>query len=985
MLSSTDKQLLVKLKASDLPDVAEDGKGFFVIWADGRGQVGYKNKSHAIAFIEQGDRDALSAVYRQREKGETVRNIFSPDKSANVHDMLYKEASTRREHHKNVIVNEILFTEADQRLSADPQSFIDPSAKPMARQSGGSNLKNAGTNTSWTPVDPSTDIEQIKNDVRTKSGRYFQSLATGVSMSGDLTPRPLKIKFRYVRSIDPKNDPESLRKATHAMDVLDKYLPGFKTFKDDLTRYKIPLSHFFMPGNHASNSGYVSVQNPEILSNFIQSEAGKPLMLPDGQQVANDSHYKPHLDRIQQGGKIKISSIRQAERILSIENDLDGLDSKQITEAINTRAEEGYVIDEARLKSTLVRMRNEKLQRHKLNPHSASEEELNDIRTIDQIFKHEVLNRMRNWFKEGRADDLPIFLLRQIMRHMKHPTRGFLDRFKFKASTLHSSNGWDDDGPGVPMLAIPPIRQLPMPKIGEEQYPEIRYDRGNGNMGYDHLTDNWENGLGQVVQQWGDQASQWLQALQSGQITEQLKQESPEAYEALKNIMSNRTGAENLLDTLQRFGSDWNSFNSNHVQKSMFKELETVHKLRKMSAGQTQFVPGVPLRQQINQFNGQVRQLATQDRDQASDMLMNLSSDIVNNYYMRGLMGWDNTTLALQALNEPVTAGVRGNGMAPGNKPNRIDENGFEILKQHGYQVAKMMDFLNAVMGRSSYKRVTTRSDGQPENFFNYKYTTSSGTSDGGFITLEVNYDELSAQVSGNEVHVNEQLSFLLGQATGADRDEPIVNRRSRSWKQMLDWVITIYPEVGFELIEMNEHIYDNLQLLETKVKQGINEARNNIRVVYSSSDGKSQVLEGSDLALSEISVGEDTNRAPQESIPEPDIPSDPAGGQVTDNWQPEPTAEEAEQNPVPGMRPETATTPEEDRPMVKSMPDNSLQYLQKRRNDKRRLFRERPASLGSIEERLLKAANKLDIRGEMKVADKIDLLLQRLREVKNV
>ena len=66
-------------------------------------------------------------------------------------------------------------------------------------------------------------------------------------------------------------------------------------------------------------------------------------------------------------------------------------------------------------------------------------------------------------------------------------------------------------------------------------------------------------------------------------------------------------------------------------------------------------------------------------------------------------------------------------------------------------------------------------------------------------------------------------------------------------------------------------------------------------------------------------------------------------------------------------------------------MPENTLKYLQKRRNNKKRLYKERPKSLGSVEERLLKAANKLDSSGETKVADKIDLLLEKLRETTNV
>ena len=72
---------------------------------------------------------------------------------------------------------------------------------------------------------------------------------------------------------------------------------------------------------------------------------------------------------------------------------------------------------------------------------------------------------------------------------------------------------------------------------------------------------------------------------------------------------------------------------------------------------------------------------------------------------------------------------------------------------------------------------------------------------------------------------------------------------------------------------------------------------------------------------------------------------------------------------------------PTEEKNIVKEMPSIPLDYLQKRKNKDRRLIR----SVGSIEERLQKAANKLDECGEMRIANKIDRLLAKIHENKNV
>ncbi len=81
-----DATFAKRLKSLKSPDIAEDGKCYAVVWADGRGIVAYRNRLDALKFIEQGDREVVSVRYRDaaRLHGRSlmVRNQFKPDRSS---------------------------------------------------------------------------------------------------------------------------------------------------------------------------------------------------------------------------------------------------------------------------------------------------------------------------------------------------------------------------------------------------------------------------------------------------------------------------------------------------------------------------------------------------------------------------------------------------------------------------------------------------------------------------------------------------------------------------------------------------------------------------------------------------------------------------------------------------------------------------------------------------------------------------------------
>ena len=904
-------------------------------------------------------------------------------KEAKIKEFLLKESFQKRDFDKQVQIHNYLFKQAET-----------DEAKPMARQSGGTALKHSGWNTSWQFIDPTKDIERVKKQVGQKADKFFRSLQGQqnqyISQTSDLIPNPLTFKFGYFRTILPENSSESNDKALKALDVLDKILPGFKQFSSDLQKYNIPLSPYYMTENPSTSNGRVT---HEQLEGYIGREAGKVLNLPNGQKIPAASHFRPHKEKLHNGDKVLISLSRNHQnRIYPIEI-VDSInDSSELVRAIEYRRTLGYSFNEKsikRLQQSLLKLRNQMLAKQKLDVKTKDPKQIDKIREIDMLLVREVLNRILSWWNEGRAEDIPLLLLREVLKNMEYTGGDIPDvppnEFIIPAKrVVYYSNGWDSapNDPNESMPVVPPLRGLPDTKNG---VGEVRPDRGNGNLSYDHLVLNWRDGFDKIFQVYGAKADEWLRTMQNSAAMNNVLRSSPEVYAAWQLIISfqtgNRTSAENLLDVISRW-PDWRKFYSNHLHKSFYSEITSVNELLKRPVASKTFVPNIPLPQQIEQHVNTISQLAQHNPVQASEMLKNLSAELVQLYH-QGAINWDNLTLALNALNKParLNRAIEGNGLTSprtNESLNMIDENGFHILKQYGYQVAKMMDFLRAVMTRCCQEVEVSRPDRQQETFFGHLYGTSSGVSEGGDIILSITYDSLNAQViNPREVMVEEKITFLLGQRTGKNENDVIISRKSNSWETTLNSFNAMYPEAGFQFSEMNENVHRNLQVLELAVKEAINQVRpKQIQVTYKNTEGQSYTLLAEDLALENAT----TKQEKQPETPKPQTPLiQPQQQQTTpisletedQEWKPNPPPEEIE-NSI--LNPPVPSIPQKS----KSMPD--VNFVGKRRNNDRRLIRSQPnQSFGSIKERLEKIAIKFNNYNEHTIANKINLLLEKI------
>jgi len=947
-------------------------------------------------------------------------------KESEVKDFLFNEIEEKKEHRTKVAIHEALFSEVEDREKIlEEDERLEKEA--MAQQSGGSNLKNSGWNTEWKFGDSESDIERVKGEVAQKATHFFASMngqgPFSASNTSDLRPRALAFTFHYFRTILPGKDGESAKKAQNALDVLERYLPGFQQFQQDIERSNIPLNPYFMVSKFSGSDGGIDESN---LQQFVSQEQGKQLALPDGREIPSTSHYKEHADRIANGQSVNRTNYVDKEQIFSM-SEINTATASMLKQAITDREKDGYVLKVfpmgendtgPSLVGSIKNLYNQRLADNNIEQNTRIADPVQREQSMIYLYHYGKMQiNIEKWQKDPSSINITAFELRLILQNML-PMHGSQpktppDQFKASVKTLYAANGWDSssNNPNAKMLTLPPLRQLPR--------GEVVYDRGNGNMGYDHLILNWKNGLSQLFQTWGSKCDEWLSTLQ-GQGMQEIAQQSPEVGAALQNIIStqsgNRTGAEALLDLFNDHPT-WESFNRNHLQKSLASEIRSVNKLRKNQVPLQSFQGG-DLQQQIQAHVQQILQIGQTDPNAANEQLTKLSSELVQ-HYMSGSPGmdWKNLTLALHALNAPVAAaGMQyqtengamqrvSNGLTAhptSRKRTMLDQQGFEMLKTHGYQVGKMMDFLSAVMYRSCHEQKNTPFGS--ENSFGHQYSTSSGTSKGGEIILTVNYSKLDASVSSSDVatqtmivDVYEQLSFNLSQKSGSN-DDPILLRSSLPWEQMVDAFNEMYPEAGYQFAVVNEPISRDLDMLEQKVKEAINETRGNIKVIYHNSSGNEIVLSGIEIATDEMAIKEEAGETDlidttQEAIAQPAQPTAPET-EWSMPFQPSPNPTEVEepfvleQAPVP----QAPTTPQQQMPKSKPMSDPatvpihdpSSRYIQKKDTKGRRLLRHN-AGLGSIEERLQKAANKLDECSEFDVADKIDLLLQKINEGKDV
>ena len=224
-------------------------------------------------------------------------------------------------------------------------------------------------------------------------------------------------------------------------------------------------------------------------------------------------------------------------------------------------------------------------------------------------------------------------------------------------------------------------------------------------------------------------------------------------------------------------------------------------------------------------------------------------------------------------------------------------------------------------------------------------------------------------------VTIVENVEYFLGQAAGKRRFAKTI-RHGLPWRQMLDQFMIMYPEIGDQLGVVFEPMNADLQRLELSCKRTIDKVRQNIEVHYTSSDGEVTVLSRDALQDDALALGDEPESAPAPERTQPSwsqsYPQQPPAVETL----PEPAADIVPEEPA---EPQVPANQPQSQNVSKPMP--SVNFVGKTKNKDRRLLRSSSFTLGSVQDRLIRSANRLDEVGEAIMADKIDILLGKLQE----
>lgn len=908
-----------------------------------------------------------------------------------IKNQLLKEAQGRISFHSKGSdnppseLNSIFFKEAQARV----EKLADLEKESMAAQAGVLDVRNSTANTQFGRPIFSETGDQIESKLYEAYKKFFYEDISGMQhqIEGgifipDTNPGEYKkvpnshfrIEFPFYRSIMP-NHPNFQDNVNSVNEALERIAPELLDFRDDIESSNIPvLPYFHATSSRTTDKGGV---NPEEAMKFVKDNylRQQDIILPNGQpNPVGEFLFTDLMNRYNLGENLQMTKQHPHKRKYDRKFAKDLNIPPYILQAITYKILEGFRPDWYAFVADLEDQIEKLLDASRKA--GVSGEQLEEKRRAYVAYFNNVYQKARqmiaeavqpidpndssDWYnlgdrrgfritgkgKHAMPVDLPVMYFKLLLYHLtdKNPaSKSDLgpNDFTIPSHKLkYSSNGMDSipTNPNKNMPVIPSLRKFPN--------GQVWYDTDQINLGRQHLVHNGKN-LEALLSKYGPICEQLFNKLSNSSAS----QENKAFRRAWNVVFRNRTNAESSLEVFNHF-NNYQEFRNRFLNKS-------------------------------------------------------LASTYTGGRSLEDTKSLQNTV---------------------------ISEAGFMLLKRYGYYVSKMMDFISALAYSSSEEVITSREDnGQviEEKFYGRTLATSTGKAGESRIIIGIRYANAApllgsndpelrkivdqyrtqeqasdeggeylrhtehpqkAQQLGQEFQPNStykiihDLRYFVGLSTSkANFMKAIGQDDYETWQEAVNVLMTRYPQIENEVGAIIEPMNANLKELSIrfkkaliKVQADLSSNRQSVEFVVDDKVTNTVDIIDPQLVASSSDIDLQENEIQQTISPDTSYmyPQNVNDDNVDLNMP------EVVPSDLPDDNNMSANNPLqiESKPMMSN-------YVSKKDTSKRKLLKQRPTldtgklPKASIIDNLIKMSDKMDACGEYFLSDKLDFIIERIRE----
>lgn len=869
-------------------------------------------------------------------------------------------------------VKAMMLQESNDKLHRFKIAELDKEG--MAAQIGVKDIRNSTANTIFDMPQFSDEQDSMENKLYEAYKNFFYTRIDGKQVdinAGIFIPETkakykhepqshLRIEFPFRRSIMPSNK-EFAAKSTQAVKVVEKIIPGFQQFITALEQNNVPVLPYFHTTVRSPSKGGV---NDAEAHQFISREVGKPLTMPNGQPIQfSDRFYKEHVQRIQNGDQARLTHQHPHDRRYDREHVFSINVPAVLLNAIANKVQQGYWIDWRALKQDL-KGRIDRMS--KLNKDADTEVKKQVYTDYYRKFYQSMADAFTNAQHSMRSNDVDSHHNWGQMKGLKVRNKGNKHVEPEDLSTLHLKLALYHMTVHLPKKATTQVTVKP----NEFTIPG-------------HKLTYSSNGLDSNP---SDPSRQMLLFPAMRKSRGQIGYDTDQCNMGRTQLVHNGSGIGNLLAS--KFGS-W-------CEQSLRKLQQTVKdtQLKRSS-------PAV--------FDAIQKVFLNRTNAEATLGFLGKFNDYAK--FRSDFLG--------QSIASQYTGGRKLKDTI-NTQDSTIGPDSFPLLRQYGYQMAKMMDFVSCVAHRSCEETITSREDdGETvkEKFYGRTLATATGKAGKSSIIIGIRYANSAPMLASNDPQMKAivdkerqksrvnpggtdqdylrmtknpvrgtplpqqfqtddvwkivyDLRFFVGLATSDSNFQKAIGSDDyEDWGQALNVLLTRYPQIETELGVIIEPMNANLREMSSRFKK----AMTRIQKEISKQKKTDFVIVDQENHTQEILSSEAAGNVTDIEGP---VEQMPPTGQMTGGPM--------RQSPVqPGgvaTMPPTAIKQPNVAPQQGVVPPSQQQkFVGRRDTSKRNLVKQRPSD-GKLKRSeaidvLIKTANRLDEAGFYTLANKIDLL----------